>query len=80
MVANRDYLDDFNTYINLLNYHFRDQDDDEKYNPHYWAYDFEKLKSLFESAGFSKVEKWNFGSSIVNSKREWGSIYVIATK
>lgn len=78
--ANRNCLGDFNTYIDLLNYHFRDQDDDEKYNPHYWAYDFEKFLSLFKSAGFSKVEKWKFDSSIANPKREWGSIYVIATK
>lgn len=78
--ANRDCLEHFNTYIDLLNYHFRDQDDDEKYNPHYWGYDFEKLESLFMNAGFSKVEKWKFDPSIANPKREWGSIYVIATK
>lgn len=78
--ANRNCLGDINTYIDLLNYHFRDQDDDEKYNPHYWAYDFDKLQSLFKGAGFSKVEKWKFDSTIANPKREWGSIYVVATK
>jgi SAM-dependent methyltransferase len=78
--VNRNCLEHFNTYIDLLNYHFRDQDDDEKYNPHYWAYDFEKLKSLFTNPGFSKVERWKFDPTLANPKREWGSIYVIATK
>lgn len=78
--ANRDCIEHFNTYVDLLNYHFRDQDDDEKYNPHYWAYDFEKLQSLFIDSGFSRVERWNFDASIANPKREWGSVYVMATK
>ncbi len=78
--VDRNCLEHFNTYIDLLNYHFRDQDDDEKYNPHYWAYDFEKLQSLFTNVGFSKVERWKFDPTIANLKREWGSLYVIATK
>ncbi len=77
---NRNCLDNLNTYIDLVNYHFRDQDDDMKYSPHYWAYDFEKLESLFKNAGFNKVERWKFDPLIANPKREWGSIYVIATK
>lgn len=76
----RNCLEHFNTYIDLVNYHFRDQDDDKKYNPHYWSYDFEKLESLFKNAGFNRVEKWDFDSSIANPKRYWGSIYIIATK
>jgi len=78
--ANRKCLEHFNTYIDLLNYHFRDQDDDVKYTPHLWAYDFEKLKSLFISAGFSTVVPWVFDPKIANPKREYGSVYVIATK
>ncbi len=78
--ANRNCLEHFNTYIDLLNYNFRDQDDDEKYNPHYWAYDFEKIESLLKNVGFKKVEKWKFNPEMANPKREWGSIYVIATK
>ena len=78
--SKRDCLEHFNTYIDLVNYHFRDQDDDKKYNPHFWSYDFEKLVSLFKDAGFSEVKKWKFDSSIANSKRWWGSIYIIATK
>lgn len=78
--ANRNCKGDFNTYIDLVNYVFRDQDDDEKYNPHFWAYDFEKLSDLFTSAGFSSVSRWNFDPLIANPKREFGSIYVIATK
>lgn len=78
--ANRDCLKHFNTYIDLLNYHYRDQDDNKKYNPHYWAYDFEKLKSLFKNTGFSRVKRWDFDPAIANPKREWGSVYIIATK
>lgn len=77
---NRSNQGDFNTYIDLVNYVFRDQDDDDKYNPHYWAYDLEKLVSLFKDAGFSSVEPWTFDPALANPKREWGSVYVIATK
>lgn len=59
---------------------FRDQDDSDKYPPHLWAYDFEKLLSLFTDAGFSKVEQWEFDASMANPEREWASLYVVATK
>ena len=78
--SKRNCLVDFNTDIDLLNYHFRDQDDDPKYNPHLWAYDFDKLNSLLKNAGFKSVNRWQFDSTIANPKRQWGSIYVIATK
>jgi len=78
--SKRDCLEHFNTYIDLINYHFRDQDDSDKYNPHLWAYDFEKLKSLFKSVGFETVNKWCFDSELANPKRKWGSIYVVAKK
>lgn len=77
--SKRNCLGDFNASIDLLNYHFRDQDDDSKYNPHMWAYDFEKLVSLLTSVGFKTVEKWQFDPTIANPKREWGSIYVVAS-
>lgn len=78
--SKRNCLKDINTYIDLVNYHFRDQDDDAKYNPHYWAYDFDKLKSLAISAGFHDVKKWKFNSKIANPKRKFGSIYIEAKK
>lgn len=78
--SKRNCQKDINTYIDLLNYHFRDQDDDPKYNPHYWAYDFEKLESLLKNAGFSSIERWTFNPLIANSKRGFGSIYVRAVK
>lgn len=78
--SNRNCLEHFNTYIDLVNYHFRDQDDDFKYHPHFWAYDFEKLKSLLTSVGFIKVKKWKFNKAIANPKRKWGSLYVEALK
>lgn len=78
--SKRNCLGDFNTYIDILNYHFRDQDDDEKYNPHCWSYDHEKLVSLLENAGFSKITPWKFDPSIANPKRQWGSIYITGFK
>ncbi len=76
----RDCLDDINTHLDLINYVFRDQDDDPTYNPHYWAYDHDKLVQLFTEAGFTTVEPWSFDPQIANPKRQWGSVYVIATK
>ncbi|HEV3157385.1 MAG TPA: methyltransferase domain-containing protein [Candidatus Baltobacteraceae bacterium] len=78
--ANRNCLNDFNTYLDLVNYVFRDQDDDEKYTPHLWAYDYEKVSNLFLQVGFKRVEPWEFNSKLGNPKRQWGSLYVIATK
>ena len=76
----RDCLGDFNAYIDLVNYVFRDQDDSDKYTPHLWAYDLEKLVSLFTDVGFSRVERWEFDATVANPKREWASLYVIAVK
>jgi len=78
--SKRNCLEHFNTYIDLVNYHFRDQDDDPKYNPHFWAYDLEKLKSMAKTAGFKKIKKWKFDPRIANPKRRWGSIYIEAIK
>jgi predicted SAM-dependent methyltransferase len=71
---------EIDTYLDLVNYVFRDQDDDATYNPHYWAYDREKLTSMFAASGFSRVEPWTFDPAIANPKRQWGSIYLLATK
>lgn len=78
--SKRDFLGDIDAYIDLVNYHFRDQDDDEKYNPHFWAYDFEKLKSLAQNVGFRNVAQWVFDPKIANQKRKFGSIYIEAKK
>ncbi|MFE9597098.1 class I SAM-dependent methyltransferase [Streptomyces hokutonensis] len=76
----RDCLDHINTHLDLINYVFRDQDDDPTYHPHYWAYDYNKLVQLFTEAGFAKVEPWDFDPQLANPKRQWGSVYVTATK
>ncbi|WP_236244240.1 methyltransferase domain-containing protein [Streptomyces sp. CC210A] len=78
--AKRDCLDDINTFLDLINYVFRDQDDDPTYTPHLWAYDHDKLAHLFMEAGFRTVEPWDFDATLANPKRQWGSVYVIATK
>ncbi|GAA2266788.1 hypothetical protein GCM10010430_59840 [Kitasatospora cystarginea] len=78
--AKRNCRGDINTYLDLINYVFRDQDDDPTYNPHYWAYDHEKLTQLFTETGFTSVEPWAFDPTMANPKRQWASIYVVATK
>lgn len=78
--SKRNCLKHFNTYIDLVNYIFRDQDDNKKYNPHFWAYDYEKLFSLLKKAGFSNIKRWSFNKKIANPKRKFCSIYLIATK
>ena len=77
---NRNCLEHINTYIDMVNYVFRDQDDDQKYTSHLWAYDYDKLENLFKQNGFADVKQWEFDEKIANPKRKWGSIYVIATK
>lgn len=76
----RNCLGDLNTYIDLINYVFRDQDDDEEFNPHLWTFDFEKLDSLLRAVGFKDVRPWKLDKKIANSRREWGSVYVKAVK
>lgn len=78
--SKRDIVGDINTYIDLLNLHFRDQYKNKKYSQHLWAYDKEKLSSLFIEAGFKKVKKWKFDNKIANPKRKFGSIYCEAIK
>ncbi|MEU7639094.1 methyltransferase domain-containing protein [Streptomyces sp. NPDC039016] len=78
--AKRDCRSDINTQLDLVNLVFRDQDDDPKYTPHLWAYDYAKLVQLFAEAGFATVKPWTFDPKIANPKRRWGSVYVIATK
>jgi predicted SAM-dependent methyltransferase len=78
--AKRNCRADINTYLDLINYVFRDQDDDPTYNPHHWAYDHEKLVQLFTEAGFTTIEPWPFNPQLANPKRRWASIYVTARK
>lgn len=78
--AKRDVFKDIDTYIDLVNIHFRDQNNSNKYSPHLWAYDEEKLVSLFHEAGFGLVRHWKFDASIANPKRKFGSIYLEAVK
>jgi predicted SAM-dependent methyltransferase len=78
--SKRYILEDIDTYIDLVNIHLRDENDSDKYSPHLWAYDEEKLVSLFRAAGFGQVSRWKFDTSIANPKRKFGSIYLEAVK
>lgn len=71
---------ELDTYIDLVNYHLRDQQFDMKYSPHYWGYDFEKLSTMLKKIGFISVEKWSPDRDMCNPKRIKNSLYVIAKK
>lgn len=77
---NRNFDEHLNTPIDLLNLQFRDQDDNDKYTPHFWTYDFEKLVSLLSSIGFLHINSWDFDDKIANKKRKNGSVYVVGYK
>ncbi|MGW1194449.1 class I SAM-dependent methyltransferase [Streptomyces sp. NPDC002536] len=76
----RDCLGDINTFLDLINLFFRDQDDNPPYTPHLWAYDQDKLIQLCTEAGFRTVEPWSFDPALAQPKRQWASVYVTATK
>jgi predicted SAM-dependent methyltransferase len=79
--ANREGRDEhFNAYLDLVNYVFRDQDDSDRYTPHLWAYDEERLGELCLEQGFRTVAQWPFDPEIANPDREWGSVYIEAEK
>jgi predicted SAM-dependent methyltransferase len=78
--SKRDNLEHFNTAIDVVNYHFRDQDDSDKYASHLWGYDKEKLKSLLKNVGFHSIREWEFDPKIANPKRKFGSIYIEGKK
>lgn len=68
--------DNFMTYIDLVNYHMRDERFSDVYTPHLWAYDLEKLKSMGKMIWFKKSSKISFPKKYWNPKRKFGSIYV----
>ncbi len=79
--ANRpDVATNMITNLDYLNYVMRDQLFHAKYHPHYWGYNEENLTLLLKNSGFNLIEKWQIESSIINPKREWGTLYLRAEK
>ncbi len=79
--ANRpDVVANMITNLDYLNYVMRDQLFHTKYHPHYWGYNEENLTLLLRKSGFDLVEKWQVEPSIINPKREWGTLYLKAKK
>lgn len=78
--GNRSGKEHFGTYLDLVNYVFRDQDDSDRYTPHLWAYDYEKLAEMCVGAGFRKVSLWPHDPQLANPERKWGSVYAVAVK
>lgn len=73
-------LDTMNTNLDYLNYVMRDQLYDKKYHPHYWGYNKENLTLLLKKHGFKNIEIWKPDINIINPKRKWGTLYLIARK
>lgn len=68
------------SYIDIINYHFRDMFHHDKYSPHFWAYDFEKLESMLKRHGFINIKVWQPDLSIINFKRKDRTIYIEGEK
>ncbi|MEW8996150.1 methyltransferase domain-containing protein [Clostridium sp.] len=68
------------SYIDVVNYHFRDVNDSDEYTPHLWAYNYHKLICLLKEAGFSSASKWDIDLNLINAKRMDRTIYVIGIK
>lgn len=68
------------SYVDLVNYHFRDLADSDIYTPHLWNYDYMKLKGILEECGFTNVSKWDLDYDLVNPKRIDRTIFVVGTK
>lgn len=66
--------------IDYINYLFRDQINNPKYTVHHWAYDNNSLIGLLKAAGFKKVQKTSINTDFCNKKREFYSLYILATK
>jgi len=75
-----DILDSMNTSLDYLNYVMRDQLFHSKFHPHYWGYNKENLTLLLEKYGFRNIKIWNPEEGIINPKRSWGTLYLIAKK
>lgn len=75
-----DVIESMNTNIDYLNYVMRDQLYHTKYHPHYWGYTKENLIPLLEKHGFKDIKEWNVDLDIINPKRKWGTLYLIAKK
>lgn len=76
----KDVLDSMNTTLDYLNYVMRDQLYHSEYHPHYWGYNRENLVIMLKKHGFKKIEEWSIDKNIINPKREWGTLYIIAQK
>lgn len=76
----KDVLENMNTSLDYLNYVMRDQLYHSEYHPHYWGYNRENLTLMLKKHGFKKIKKWSIDRNIINPKREWGTLYLIAQK
>lgn len=68
------------SYIDIINYHFRDLVNHPKYTPHYWAYDEEKLENMLIRLGFKSAGPWIPDMEMVNPGRYQRTLYAEAKK
>ena len=62
------------TKMEHINYHFRQE------GAHRFAYDFQTLKHVLESAGFSEVRRRDFDPQLDTEERKLGTLYCDAIK
>ena len=71
------------TYMEHLNYHFRQQDDsrsDGHFECHRYAYDEETLAKALRGAGFTRVERRSYDPRMDAPHRRIGSLFMLAVK
>lgn len=76
---NRKYVGKYNSFIDLVNLFIKDENYSEKYCPHFWGYDYEKLSKLLRAFGFDSVTRCN-DRQYFGKKRKSMTLYVGAIK
>lgn len=70
----RKYNPDYRFHMQFINYNFRQRGE------HKYCYDFETLRDLLESCGFTNVRRREFDPQLDNKEKIVGSLYVEGTK
>ena len=76
----KDVIENMETGIDYLNFVMRDQLFHKKFHHHYWGYNIINLTLLLKKHGFKNIRAWDIDKNIINPKREWGTLYLIANK
>lgn len=81
--AHRWHPRNLDTYMEHINYHFRQQDDtrsDGHFECHRFAYDAETLAKVLGAAGFARCEERSFDRTYDSEHRRVGSLFMLGVK